>query len=253
MRGKINVCAIDTAKYVGVGDVYALYGQSNAVGQGSNNQVWTHPTLKAGNFQKDYQWHLLADPVQNNANCVDAVHNVGASGSIWPIIADSIMANYNVPVGYVPCAMSGYPINSLIPGVDHLDRSTMYGSMHNRVNTVNGVKSVLFWQGEADASQDRSQEYYNIRLDSLANSTYNDFNAKIMPVLLQNGDVDDASEAKIRAAVIEAWTDNPNVLEGPDLSDLTTDDGAHIKIDVKIDSCANRFWRKIRDNIYEAP
>jgi hypothetical protein len=254
VRGKLTIDAVDSAQYIGVGDNYVVYGQSNANGSATNNQTWTHPILKAGNFTKDYRWKLLADPVSNPANIVDAVANCSAGGSIWPIIADSIMANYDIPVGFIPAAMDGATIAQLIPTADSLDRATLYGSMHTRADSARGVKAVLFWHGEADASQGQTQVYYNSKLDSLANSTYADFGAKLMPVKLQNcTGIVDAQEDIIRAAVVEAWTDNPNVIEGPDFSDISSDDIYHLTTNAKVDSAANRFWRKIRDNIYEAP
>lgn len=254
MRDKVHNDITSTANYVGIGDLFVVYGQSNATGQATNNQTWTHPTLKASNFQKDYKWHVLADPVNDSTGIVDKVAACGPLGSIWPIIADSIMANYGIPVGFIPCAMSGTAITAFVPTADHLNRATLYGSMHTRVDTVGGAKAVLYWQGETEASQGMSTATYNGWLDSLANSTVADFNAKLMPVKLQNcTGIVDAQEDTIRAAVVQAWTDNTNVLQGPDFSDIGTDDTMHIKTDAKIDSCANRFWRKIRDNIYEAP
>jgi len=255
VRGKHTIDATDSAQYVGVGDNFVIAGQSNAVGQSPLYQTWTHPTLKAGLFGNDYQWHILTDPTDINTNQVDAVSNDGdgnSKGSIWPIIADSIMANYGIPVGLIPCAAGGTRIEEWIPYADHFNRATKYGSMATRADSV-GAKAVLWWQGEYEAVLgDRAA--YNPRLDSLANSANRDFGCKVMPVLLQDlTDIATVYEDSIRTAVTQAWTDNPNVLVGPDFSDIQTDDTRHILTQAKIDSCANRFWRKIRDNIYEAP
>lgn len=253
VRNKNNISAYDSAGYVSVGDLFVVAGQSNASGRGTNNQTYSHPTLKASLFGNNYRWKGLKDPTDTITGQIDVVSNDGfeTGGSLWPIIADSIMANYNIPVGFIPCAMGGTYLSSWLPEIDHLDRTTLYGSMHFRVDSCKGVKSILWWQGEANASGGSSKATYYTQLNTLANSAFSDFGVNLMPVKLQNcTDIEDAKEDTIRAAIVQAWTDNNNILEGPDFSDIETDDGMHIKTNAKIDSCANRFWRKIRDNIY---
>ena len=249
MKNDIDRC--DFAHYVGVGDNFVVAGQSNASGRAINNQTYSNATLKATMFANDFVWKELADPTDSNIGQIDAVSSeTGAAGSIWPIIADSIMANYNIPVGIIPCAMGGTSLWQWLPGVDHTDRATLYGSMKYRAANV-GVKAVLWWQGESDAYYCITQAAYNTDFDVIVNAINTDLSVKLMPVLLQNSSGQaDTCEAKIRAAISEAWGDNANVLVGPDFSDLTSDDDAHLITNAKIDSAANRFWRKIRDNIY---
>lgn len=253
VRGKYTTDAADTVLYVGVGDVYVIYGQSNASGRATNSQTWAHPTLKAAMFGNDYSWQELADPIDNGIGQIDAVSNDGASakGTVWPIVADSIMANQGVPVAFVPCAIGGKNILPFIPNLNYYSRSTLYGSMYFRADSVQGIKAVLWWQGEYDARDSLSFASYNSRFDSLANSINRDLGVKIMPCLLQNSQaLEDAKEDTIRLATSQAWSDNANVFEGPDFSDITSDDTYHLMTDAKIDSAANRWWRKIRDNIY---
>lgn len=246
------VDAADWAEYVGIGDLFVVAGQSNASGRATNYQTYSHPTLKAGLFGNDYQWVELADPTDSNNGQVDVVSQESSTpaGTIWPIIADSIMANYNIPVGFIPTAKGATTILQWLPRADRYDRETLFGSMATRADSV-GVRAVLWWQGEYDARNKVTAADYNTRLDSIANTIQAELGAKIMPCLLQNSSVlDDADEAVIRTATSTAWGDNVNVLEGPDFSDLTSDDTYHLMTDAKIDSAANRFWRKIRDNIY---
>lgn len=256
VRGNTDVL-VDTVLYVGVGDIFVIAGQSNASGHADNNQSYSHPTLKAAMFGNDYQWKEMSDPTDSYIGQIDVVSNdmlLGAvpEGSIWPIIVDSIMANYNIPVGLIPCAAGGSTCNAWRPATNHLDRTTLYGSMHFRVDSVGGAKAVLFWQGEQDAKACVPCSSYNARLDDIADNIQADMGIKIMPVLLERiFTATDACQDTIRAAVTQAWTDNANVLVGPDFEDIEADNnGAHVNVQAKIDSCANRFWRKIRDNIY---
>lgn len=237
---------------VSVGDIFAIAGQSNASGRATNNQTYNSATLFGAMFGNDYAWKQLADPTDSNAGQVDAVSSeTGTRGSIWPIIADSIAANQGVPVAIVPCSKGGTDITQWLPDTDHYDRTTLYGSMATRIYSVGGVRAVLWWQGENDAVDGMSAATYNGHLDTIADALAIDLSTKLMPCLLQDcSGIDDAKEAEIRTGTSTAWGDNVNVIEGPDFSDLVSDDSAHLMTDAKIDSCANRFWRKIRDNIY---
>jgi hypothetical protein len=243
---------VRSVAYVGVGDIFVIYGQSNASGRGTNNQAYTG-FLKASSFKNNYLWGELTDPTDISTGQVDVVSNdgTGAKGSIWPIIADSISRTYNVPVAIIPCAMGGKRISELVPGTNHNDRTTMYGSMKVRSDSCGDIKAVLIWEGETDAQYNLSQTAFNTSFDNLANAVNADLGCKIMPCLMQScSAIPDTSEAKIRSAISEAVGDNTNVLDGPDFSDISDDADCHILTNAKIDSCANRFWRKIRDNIY---
>lgn len=224
-------------------DVFIIAGQSNASGRGDNSQTFTktgnNDSLQLGN---DYLIKGMFDPVDSLANQTDAVsEDPLANGSVWPLIATSLSANNRKTI-FVPCAKGGVGISSWQPGADHEDRTTLYGSMIYRAKYIRNLggtlRGVLWWQGETDVGV-LTQSQYNGYLDIIANSVYSDLNIKLMPCKLQNMSLHDPTT--LNAAIAEAWGDNSNVLTGPDLSGITSDDEWHLTTDESLESAAD-LW-----------
>lgn len=157
---------------------------------------------------------------------IDTVSSdAGARGSYIPLLATQLLAlGLNRTYGFVPCALGATSITQWLPGADHFDRSTLYGSMAYRAQ-ITGAKCILWWQGESDALSGMSQATYNAHLDTLANAINTDLGIKLMPCKLLN--CSGADVTNINAAIAEAWGDNTNVLRGPDLSNIPSDDNFH--------------------------
>lgn len=241
-----------SSAYVGIGDVFIVAGQSNASGYGTNNQSYSHATLKATMLGNDYNWKELVDPTDSKINQVDSVSAETGTpgGSVWPLLATLFMANQGVPCAFVPCAWGGADVLSWQPGANHEDRTTLYGSMNYRAIQT-GVKVVLLHLGERDALIGTSQATYNSLLDSFANAVNTDSSVKVMACKLQN--CTDRDETAVNAAIAEAWGDNSNVLTGPDFSDITPSvDGLHFKTDAELQEAADRWWATLQESFYSA-
>jgi hypothetical protein len=231
-----------SAALVTVGDVYAIFGQSNASGRGTNNRSYS------GSFSVNQYtgsgWVNLADPADDDAKVLDSValDSGLASGHWCHKMATDLMTEVGVPVGIVIVAKGGTGITSFVAGANHLDRSTLYGSLNYHLNQIGGCKVVLWWQGETDAVAGMSQATYNSNLDTIANDLQTDRGVKLMPCLLQNSTgITDANEIAIRSAVTQAVGDNANVILGPDFSAIISDDSFHLQTDVKVDN-AGAAW-----------
>ena len=237
---------------VSIGDVFVVAGQSNASGRGSNSQVYRHPSLKALLFANDYNIKPLTDPYDRNTDQQDVISgDPDAAGSWIPLLAQLIAEHVGVPTCWIPACNGGRSVTHFQPGIDHLDRTTHYGSLNNRAQQFNAVKCVLWWQGETDAINQMDQATYNSNFDTFVNAVAADLGAKTMPCLLQNSTaIPDADEGPIRAAVTEAVGDNANVLVGPDFSDIDSDDDYHFKTDVKLQEAASRWWVALRTVFY---
>ena len=232
-----------SATFVGCGEVFAIFGQSNASGRGTNNRTYSHATLKVGQYTGN-GWQEMADPIDANANVLDSVaDDTSTPGGHWAHkMCTDLMAGLDVPVGVLVVAKGGTGITSFLPGVDHLDRTTLYGSLNFHCNAVGGVKAVLWWQGETDAIAAMTQATYNGHLDTIANALQTDRGVKLVACLLQNSSgITDGDEQAIRDAVTEAVGDNANVLEGPDFSAIASDDSFHLQTNTKVDN-AGASW-----------
>ena len=252
-QGVLEVRRIDTLytvtiPYVGLGDIFIVAGQSNASGRGTSAQVYSG-TPRATLFGNDYLWKELRDATDSGVGQVDLVSDDSAfapNGSAWPLLATSFLASQSVPCAFVPCAMGGLGIVSWLPGANHQDRTTLYGSMAYRALQA-GAKAVLWWQGETDAVASMSQATYNGHLDTIANALMTDLGIKLMPCKLQTFTAaTQPQQDAINAAITEAWGDNANVLTGPDLTGLAADDTFHLKTDGKLASAAALWWTALQ-------
>jgi len=235
-------------------DRLVIAGQSNAMGFGLNNQSYSHATLTAYLFGNDYALKEMADPTDSNTGQVDAVSSdASAAGSAWPLLATSIIASRAKPCLFVPCAKSASAITDWLPGADHEDRTTLYGSMVYRAKQAGGVAVVLWHQGEADALAGMAEATYNGHLDTIANAIATDLGCALMACKLQDcstaaagvGGPRDVSA--VNAAIATAWADNANVLAGPDFSDIVPSvDGLHFRTDAELATAASRWWTAIQ-------
>ncbi len=248
-----------TVPFVGIGDIIVIAGQSNASGRGTNSQVWTaatsYPTLVPSLFSNGYNYQGLYDPTDFDAGGDNIADDGSAAGSIWPLMAGAIMEHTGCPVMFVPCSKGGSGSDEWQPGVDHVDRTTLYGSMNYRIGQVGGAALVCWWQGETDGLSAVSQATYNANLDAVADAVQADRGIKLMPCRLQTcGAISDVNEAAIRAAIIEAEGNNSNIEPGPDLQGITTDiDGLHLNGDAKLISAAELWATAINAVLDSAP
>lgn len=235
----------DSVNFFGIGDVYLCAGQSNMSGRGTSNQSYSHASLRASLYGNDNTWKNLVDPYDSATNQVDTISSdtsPAAAGSWIPLLATGIMADRSVPVAFIPCAMGGTSSAEWQPGADHQNRATLYGSCVYRANQAGGVKAVLWWQGESDAAAAVSEATYNTNLDTIANAFNTDLGVSLVAVILQNSTgVSDVNEQAIRDATATAILDNANVLQGPDLSDISSDDTFHLKTNGNLQTAADRW------------
>lgn len=254
-RMKSAPLILGTAANVGIGDVFGVAGQSNAMGAATNSQVYSHATLKAAIFKKNYTWGECLDPI-DGGTCTDAVEdNSGvATGSIWPLIATSHMASQGVPCAFVPCARDATAIASWAPGADHQDRTTLYGSMVYRCLQAGGVKAVLWWQGESDSIAGTAKATYKTALQTLGDAVFSDLGCSLVACrhfLIDSGTATLAHQTAICDAISESWGTH-HILAGPDLHVMAGDgaDTMHYKTDATTLTTAGLWWTAMLAALY---
>ena len=245
-----DVTQTGSVAHVGIGDVYVIAGQSNAVGLGANLQSYSHATLKAGLFGNDYAWRELADPVDSAVGQFDAVsEDAGCAGSYWPLLATSLLAARALPIGFVPCAKSASAIEAWLPGTDHEDRATLYGSMIYRARRQpGGVKAVLFHQGESDACVNgfTGGAAYKTRLMALADAVYADLGVPLIVARIHcwtgAPSTTQANVDEINQAMADAAAENANVVLGPNFDSPTkVTTSLHFTTNAELAAAANRW------------
>ena len=236
-----------------------IAGQSNASGRGTSAQLWANTTLIPKSFNNAYTITVLVDPSDSSAGQVDAVSiDVAAAGSVWPLVADDIMNNEGVVPLFVPCAMGGTSITDWLPGADHEDRTTLYGSMVYRAKqawTYGAQKCVLWHLGESDALAGMTRATYNGHLDTLANAVVADLGVPLVAAKIHKWDEapapTQAAVDEINDGIDDAWGDNVNVLQGPDFDNpARVTDLLHFTTDAELLDAAGRWWVQIEALFY---
>lgn len=256
VRFSNEILIVDTVSDVGIGDIYIIAGQSNASGRGLNLNNYTHGSLKASLFGNNDTWVELTDAVDSNSGQIDNVSSDGiAAGSPWPLIATSILASQNIPVAFVTTAKGGTRIQEWLPGADHTDATTLYGSMYRRINAVGGnVKAVLFFQGESDAVNGTSKTVYETRLNTFINEVETDFTGLKTMIGQIGHSNNDVRLNAVRAAQINVINTNSNALLGPTTYDIDlSDEGGdtlHFRSDTDMAEFARRWYKAIEKVFY---
>jgi hypothetical protein len=185
-------------------------------------------------------WTALADPTGTDGS---------EAGSVWPLVGSSIVNSGLTPVGFVNVAVGGSSITTWIPlGGNHSSMETALEASGNKT-----CRAVLFWQGETDALASMAQATYYGHLQSLAAAVRDDMGAKLIPCKLQNSSgISDVDEARMIAAVAQAWAQDVYTEAGPDLSDLASDDSYHLQTNGNLSTAATRWYAAISTLYYAA-
>ena len=228
----------DSVNDIGIGDVFIIAGQSNAMGRATNAQIYTHPTLKAVVFNENDLWLEANDPIDIDTNI----------GSPWPLVATEIMQSQNIPVGFLSTAQGGTglvnPDDWLVP------TGTLYLNMLQQVSDseINAFKGVYWHQGENDINNSVTQLDYNTELDNLAAAIQTNVPGAPPMIVARVGYKTTSSPSRedldaIREAQSEAWFDNDNIFEGPTLNDIgPLADGVHFQTNEEVQTLATRWW-----------
>jgi hypothetical protein len=236
----------DTVDPINIGDVFFVIGQSNAEGNGDDNQVVTSD-LSGSMWQiGGTAWLELADPTH-------------LFGSPWPIVASYMMDNQDVPFGIVATAVGGTGLNNgeWLPG------GTMYEqALVTLANSgVNGIKAMLWHQGEADVSAGGNKAAYQSNLSFMVDSFQADAPqlAGVKLVAAQIGDRNTAQRDNvdnIRLAIQDRWINDSDILAGPLTYDIDLNDGDGVHFGTGVDgqfemeTLANRWWRMLSYHFY---
>lgn len=215
-----------------------IAGQSNAVGQGYTLNHYSFNGVVAALFKKSPNLQVASDRWVDLKDPTGA-DDASALGSVWPLVATSHLSRTTPPpIAFIPTAVNSSAIASWQLG------QANYNAMAASITrSATPIKAVLWWQGEQDASLSMSQAQYHTYLAALAGQIATDFGVPLMVAKIQScTGIAPADTARIVAAQAAAWSDIPNVIPGPDLSDMVTDDAFHFRIDAKMQTAAARWW-----------
>ncbi len=229
----------------GVGDVFVIAGQSNAVGRGEIAQILNSSNqFMASAFMQNSTWKLANDPIESS----------GTKNSAWPLVANYIVQNQSIPIAFLQTAVGATSIISWQKGQSKYDE--MIGNMTVATNGSMKVKTMLWFQGYSDVTECCSTYgnylHYKSNLTRLADDFINDTQIAITIIAGQTNRAGDVSLVdNIRRAQQDAWYEVNNVSRGPVTYDITMSDAAtHFWTNKENQAYAKRWWAAIGEQIY---
>lgn len=159
-----------------VGDVWLLAGQSNMQGAGLlRGAVIGDERIR--NFTLADDWVRAEEPLHTIWEARDPVYWVGGKptptemerrrnaaktvgASLGLPFALSVLEKTGIPMGLVPCALSGTSIAEWSPARRDESGGSLYGALLRRARKVGGrIAGVLWYQGEADGKPELAPRY----------------------------------------------------------------------------------------------
>lgn len=172
----------DIVHHIGVGDVYIIAGQSNAVGYGKDSFT-DAPELGVHLLKQSGRWDVAAHPFQDATHSVHTQNMDGANTGNGPYLSFGryLKKLLGYPIGFIPCALGG-------SGIDRWDRnrpgSLYWNMLHIVKNSTGGsVKGLLWYQGCTDAGEPAKAESYLDHFKALVQNIRQDLDVPELPVL----------------------------------------------------------------------
>ena len=226
---------------VGVGDVIAIYGQSNALGQAQSSDTVGGLTWSTADGRRVLSGTLATIHNPYTTTAVPTRWNI-TSLSSWPSLIEDYTADTGVPVMVIVSGQGATRIERFTPTSSFVatndPSTTLYDQMVSLVLESQGLDSrttedvcrcVCFVQGESDSNAGVTTAAYESDLNEIVNGIAADLGCQTgVPIMAQIGLGSASEQQQIRDAQINVRASNANAFEGPDDSGLTlTGDGVH--------------------------
>ncbi len=263
----------DSVADVGIGEVFAVFGQSNAVCLATNPQSWSAPAsyshFKPGAVKLNGDWAILADHPFDTTEESAAV----GKGSCYPRLATQLMEQLEVPVGFICVGKgsTGLIGGSESPKLNHWDKdgtganaAEQYDKAVSTINgaTLNGVRAILWAQGEADtlgsgAGDNAGRSAYAAAVSQLLDDLQADCaalaSAKMIVYTLAEYVRTDTSASDlttIRMAQVDAVDADADLFLGPVGYDQNFTDDGHWASDTQIARLADLWYCSISTALF---
>lgn len=207
----------DMIHHIGVGDVYAIAGQSNAAGR-AKGPVEDSPDLCVHVLRSSGEWDLADHPLGETTGAVHVGHyeNHNPGHSPWLHFAKRLARELGYPIGLVPCAYGGAPLRWWNPE----ENGALLQNMLDMLGDYSlHPKGVLWVQGEAEGFEDSAETYLErfSRFVDAARSALHDpelffVTVQINRCMTETNEKLDRQWGIVREAQRRAWHEMKNVL-----------------------------------------
>lgn len=224
----------DRIFHIGVGDVYLIAGQSNAVGVGKDC-VNDPASMDVHMFRLNGHWDIATHPLHDSTDtCFPLSQELAQTGhSPWINFGKILAKHLGYPIGLIPGTKGGIPLSCW-------DRAEDGRFFENACEIVKAsgseIKGILWYQGCNDASSEELGRTYLERFKRVCTDFGNIYGENIPILTVQLNKVVCIKEADttlegyklsiVREAQRRAMHEIPNVFMVPSI-DLMVCDGIH--------------------------
>ncbi len=175
-----RVLAEQTVDKVGVGEVFITAGQSNSANFGQPRQeakdsrvVYFDGTAITRTLtQPDGKTKVMYFPNRSFMHAKDPIPGgCGKSGSPWALLGDRVVASQQVPVCFRSASLTWAEVKNWLPPDTRLYKNLAYIA---KDSGTNGVRAVLWHQGESDTLSKTSAETYYERVKTIVETLSKD-------------------------------------------------------------------------------
>ena len=228
----------DMVHHVGVGDVFAIAGQSNSAGYGKD-PVYDPAEVGVHLLANDGRWRLATHPMNESTNTVHHANLEGGNPghAPWLAFAKRLRRELGVPVGLVQSALGGSPLSEWNPeetGGLYRNLMAILAPLRAETKDPRLLAGVLWYQGCSDTGEgtcdtylDRFARFVARLREDLADPALPFLTVQIGRFTAKAEPGSDAGWSKVREAQRRAAHEIPGVAVVPTL-DLPLSDAIHI-------------------------
>ena len=221
----VDVCEINK---VGVGEIFITAGEGNSVSMASTKAATTPADDRVVSY--DYAnetWVFAKDPqvslgeFEEYTSWGNKTGETRGGGSPWPQVGDLLTAQLDVPVGFINVGWAATLVSNWT------SEQGRYGRINKAVTKfgANGVRAILWHQGESDSRNGTTTEAYQTALQTIISKSREDAGWEIPWVVAIVGynnraEATEERQEAIRQAQRQTIAQTENVYEGPYTDDL---------------------------------
>lgn len=169
----------DIIHHIGVGDLYVIAGQSNAVGFG-REAMYDAPQVGVHVLRGSGRWDLASHPLADTTDISHPINRdrVNPGHSPYLVFGKLLKESAGIPIGLIPTALGGSPLSKW-----DTEEGELYRNMVEIVKAAGGrIRGVLWYQGCSDAYEGFHETYLE-RFERFVRNCRRDFGDPNLPVL----------------------------------------------------------------------
>jgi sialate O-acetylesterase len=173
----------DLRRFLGVGDLWVIAGQSNAAGYG-RGYYHESPELGIHVFGNNHRWSLASHPLNDSTDSRQVISDDAANNGHSPYleVARILKRELHCPIGLIQTAVGGTSLDAWNPAGGNA--APLFAQLKAAVKKVGGGIRGMFWcQGENEAIKIKSAAKYLPRFLAAVRAWRRELRQPDLPIL----------------------------------------------------------------------